>query len=130
VKYVPFGKTWDEVMEGAVLQNGESVIIGRPLRLPSEFLGVSLGQQFEIPVGVKIPDASWSRGGLLVSRDRDGSNVFVFDRGMRQPLVRPDEIGGVESYIPRTIVSQRGDWAVSFGQSVCFRASDRRPRLE
>ena len=122
VKYVPHGKTWDQVEECAVLRNGESVVVGRPLRLPEEFLGVRMGTNIEVPVGVRIDDSSWSRGGLLVRRDEGGTNLYVFDCGMRQPIVRPDEIGGVESYVPRTIVGGGRSQTVSFGESVIFRA--------
>jgi hypothetical protein len=128
VRYVPHGKTWDQVEEFAVLKSGESVVIGRPLELPSELLGVKLGKVIEVPVGVRINDSSWSRGGLLVCRDEEGSNLYVFDCGMRQPIVRPDEVGGVESYVPRTIVAGGRSPTISFGESVVFRA--KRPHLE
>lgn len=117
VKFVPFGRRWDQVTEEAVLRNGESVIVGRPLSLQRELFGIQLSGCIDVPVGVRIPPEylTWSRGSLFINRSEGGESLYILDRGTKSPIVTPDELGAIQTFIPRTVIEEG---TVTFGESI------------
>lgn len=128
LKFIPSGATWDTTPEQSILRPGESIIVGRSLTLPSfahqnaeapSLFGLPLAERTRVEVELYTDSTLWSRGGLLVYRGLRDEQVFIFDRGMRHSVGRPDEFGGVETYVPRTIIDHQG--TISFGRSERFK---------
>lgn len=128
LKFIPPGATWDTTPEQSILRPGESIIVGRSISLPSPsrenpdnraLLGVPLAERTRVDAELYTDSTLWSRGGLLVYRGLRDEQVLIFDRGMLHNVGRPDDVGGIETYIPRTIVNIDG--SVGFGESRIFR---------
>jgi hypothetical protein len=117
VKFIPQGLRWDEVHDHAVLRNGESIVVGRSLSLPDDILGVNISRKIEVPVDIRIVEerAAWSRGSLCIYRSGDGRDLFLLDRGTRSPICSPDELGAIQTYVPRTVIAPDG--SIFFGES-------------
>ncbi|MFM1847245.1 MAG: hypothetical protein RL417_719 [Pseudomonadota bacterium] len=120
VKFIPFGSDWAEVEASAVLRNGESVIVGRSLSVAKSLFEIGLRGSVEVPVGVTMPpeNLAWSRGSLFLYRSEDGKSLYILDRGTKSPIVTPDELGAIQTFIPRTVIDMG---SVSFGHSISER---------
>jgi len=118
VKFIPAGKQWEEVSESAVIKNGESIVVGRPLAFTKELFGIQLPRPIDVQVDLKIDaeNRAWSRGSFFLYRSDDGKSLIIMDRGTRCPVLTPDELGAIQTYIPRSVIDHRG--TVSFGDSV------------
>src|SRR5690606_11573960 len=66
------------------LPEGQSLLVGRNLSVPNLF-GISRGAALtELPAQGLVENSLWSRGSLLVTRM--GNELFLFDRGTRNPF--------------------------------------------
>lgn len=125
VKFIPYGSRWEDVTESAVINNGESIVVGRGLTLPRDLFGLSLPRSVAVQVDLTIDreNVAWSRGSFFLHRSDDGKSLVIMDRGTRSPVVSPDELGAIQTYIPRTIIDHG---TISFGHTM----SERPRRLE
>lgn len=131
LKFISSGATGDTTPEQTILRPGEGIIVGRSISLPSPsrenpdneaLLGVPLVKRTHVDVALYTEHTHWSRGGLLVYRGLRDEQVFIFDRGMRHEVGRPDEGGALRPSNPRIIVNIDG--SVGFGESRIVRRGE------
>jgi hypothetical protein len=97
-----------------ILHEGQVATAGRGLSIRTP-VGIELNHSYRAEVELPVTDGHWSRGALRICRFE--GRLFLFDSGslhslnVMHPDIR-DERG--HTYIPRTVVSQNGDW--SYGE--------------
>ncbi|WKZ56713.1 MAG: hypothetical protein QY326_08265 [Bdellovibrionota bacterium] len=108
ITYIPAPGPGQRSGEPIRIQNGEAILLGRPLTV-----GALFGIHFDpvhIEPGCKIPENEISRAAYLIVRDYSGG-VYLFDRGARHSFGFWESYGGRESryrFDPRATLNNQG----------------------